>query len=216
MAKIKGKLLLVPIEKVHPNGYNYNEMDSKMLDLEKKALKQFGIVRALTVRELSDGTFEIIDGEHRYFLLKECGAKTVPVRSLGKISLNKAMALTVALDEIRGTKDFFKLAALFNSVKEYSAEQMAEILPYAAEEITAFAEASDYTIEEFDLSSFKEDMVRDSVTVPCRMKLEDAAEAEKKMSKLCSDLGIKSDKVAAEFGSLFTHLAREAAQAEAI
>ncbi len=206
---IKGKLQHVPIGKIRPNDWNPNEMSKEMLERERKDLERFGIVRSIAVWEPKAGVYEIIDGEHRYKLLLDAGVPVVPVRNLGKISKAEAMALTVVLNETKGQEDFFKMATLFSSVKEFTPTEISEFLPFSPEEITAYIDASSYTFEEFDMSGYSSPSIGSMVSIPCRLKSSDAEWCAKQAAKLAGDLGIKSDKPAVQLGMLLGHLLRK-------
>lgn len=205
--KLRGEFKLVPIDDVQPNLYNYNEMSAAQIERERKSLEQFGVVRAVIVRQAAvPGKYIIVDGEHRWKILKEAGAEFCPIRDLGIVSEAEARALTVALDEIRGQSDYVKLSELFASIKAYTPEQMAELLPYDVSEITAMVEATEYDWSEFDFTEPSASMVSEYGTIVCRVTQEDAELIERKAGKLCEEMGFKSDKEAIQLGHLFEYL----------
>lgn len=212
---IRGRMQLVDINRVLPNAYNYNEMSEKSLDRARQALREFGVVRAILVRQIAGGKFEIVDGEHRWKLLKAEGATQCPVRNLGEVSATEARALTVTMNEIRGQQDYIKMADLFASIKDYSTEAMASMLPFAAEEITSMIEAASFDWSAYDFGPGEtppEDMVSEYATITCRVQQEDADLIDRKAAALCEKYGIRSDKEGVQRGMLFTHLLEQRRQ----
>ena len=70
----------IPIEKIVPNRnqprqeFNLNQLSELAL-----SIKSSGILQPLTVREMDNGTYELIAGERRLRAAKDIGLKTVPV-----------------------------------------------------------------------------------------------------------------------------------------
>ena len=81
--KININEMTVPVEKVKPNPWNPNEQTPFMRSKLKNSLKKYGYVSEVVTRELPDGTFEILDGEHRYDEARELGAKEILINNLG-------------------------------------------------------------------------------------------------------------------------------------
>jgi hypothetical protein len=206
--KIRGKIELISPDLLVPNSFNPNEMNEETLAKERKSLEKFGYVRAIIVRGLPKDRYEIIDGEHRWRLLKEAGVSLVPIRNLGKMSVKEAKQLTIVLNETRGQSDFIKLADLFGSITDYPVEEMAEVLPYSAEELTSMVEAADYDWSEYDFGGYTETMVTDYVIIPCRVTEHDHEIIQRKAGAICDELGIKADKEAVKMGLLLSHLVR--------
>ena len=69
----------VPIDKIkaNPNQPRY-EFDATALSELGKSIKEFGIIQPITLRQLEDGTYEIISGERRWRASKSIGLKSIP------------------------------------------------------------------------------------------------------------------------------------------
>lgn len=69
----------VPIDKIkaNPNQPRY-EFDAMALSELGKSIKEFGIIQPITLRQLEDGTYEIISGERRWRASKSIGLKSIP------------------------------------------------------------------------------------------------------------------------------------------
>ena len=202
------KTKIVPIDQVEPNDYNYNKMSEDQIQNELKSLQEFGVVRSIiTYQKEKGGKYIIVDGEHRYRLLKEQGVGRCPVRNLGVVPEPDAKLLSVSLNEIRGQTDYIKMADLFSGIKMYSIENMAEILPFGEDEIQAIIDSADFDWDEYDFGEdYEETKVTDFATINCRIKQDEADLIEQKANKLCIELGFNSDKESVQLGYLMEHL----------
>lgn len=67
----------IPIAQIEPNPDNPNEMDDDLLDALRDDISRRGFVQPILVREVDDG-FRLVDGEHRWKVMGELGAETIP------------------------------------------------------------------------------------------------------------------------------------------
>lgn len=148
--KMVGVELRVPVEAITPNNWNPNRMDEFMFQKELASIRAFGFVDPVTVREIGDGLYEILDGEHRWRAAQDLGMKMIPCWNLGYVPDPIAKQLTVVLNETRGRADEDKLSALLNDLltSESSADLM-ENLPFDAERFRALT-GSDFDWSELD------------------------------------------------------------------
>ncbi|MBR6338893.1 MAG: ParB/RepB/Spo0J family partition protein [Alloprevotella sp.] len=69
----------VPIEAIVPNpSQPRREFDEEALSELAESIKQLGIVQPITLRQLSDGKYEIIAGERRWRASKRAGLTSIP------------------------------------------------------------------------------------------------------------------------------------------
>jgi len=89
-----------------------------MGEIEKEALKQRLIVQdpngvdPLTVRLMSDGVYELVDGEHRWRIAQELGWANIDVFVLDLANDLEAKARCISASKLRGHTDWFKLAGV--------------------------------------------------------------------------------------------------------
>jgi len=113
-------VIKVDINELRPNSWNPNQMDHEIYEKERESLEKFGYVQPITVRQVEESAgFEIIDGFHRWKLLKELGWEDVEVNTLGKISESQAKQLTLILNHLRGEPDQIMLAKLVENIQEW-------------------------------------------------------------------------------------------------
>lgn len=118
MNKFPTTRLEVDIELVYPNSWNPNLQSEKMFEEAKRSITNFGFVDPVFVREYGDGTYQIIDGEHRWKACKELGYTKLIIESYGVVDEAVAKILTMNMNKIRGEHDIMKEAALYKSLNE--------------------------------------------------------------------------------------------------
>jgi len=65
------------------------------------SIREYGLLQPLVVSEGDDGKYEIVLGYRRYLAALRAGLKKLPVVSLGKLSLEKALELILREDVLR-------------------------------------------------------------------------------------------------------------------
>ena len=97
-------------KKLRPNPFNPNHVDPKNFAKLRKSIKDLGFASAVVVRELPDGTLQILGGQHRTQVAVEMGLKTIPVLNLGTIPDDKAKRIGLVDNSRYGTDDSLQLA----------------------------------------------------------------------------------------------------------
>lgn len=100
----------IPIEKIHANAYNPNHVAPPEMRLLYDSIKQDGYTMPVVVCPAGDGTYEIVDGYHRYTVMLthrdiyEREGGLLPCSILEK-GLADRMASTIRHNRARGTHD---------------------------------------------------------------------------------------------------------------
>lgn len=87
-----------------PNTWNSNKVERKEFEKLKESLIRYGAFKAVTCRELTDGSLEILGGYHRVEAAKELGWTEIPVTILKDISDDKAKEIGL-IDNTRYGED---------------------------------------------------------------------------------------------------------------
>ena len=131
--------LVINIDKVKPNDYNPKQDFREDVELSreyekiKDSLKYYGQIDAIKVRELDDGSYEIVNGYHRWTAMKELGFDKVEIKNYGKVTREEAIKMAVVTEDTRIPLDTLEVAELLKVLKEIG-DSMAG-LPYTMEEM---------------------------------------------------------------------------------
>jgi ParB/RepB/Spo0J family partition protein len=144
----------IPIDRIVPNPWNPNVESEFIYDRLKKSITEMGFIDPITVRELQDGTYQILNGEHRFRAAKELGIPEIPVLSLGVISDTIAQQITLVMT-IQGQEDNIKLAKMIKDLAgDVGMVKLSEILPYTHEDLQNLME-----LLNFDMASFRNEVL---------------------------------------------------------
>jgi ParB-like chromosome segregation protein Spo0J len=136
---------------IRPNPWNPNQMDPDMLEHARASIREFGFVDPVTVRDLGEGDFEIIDGEHRWRIAVEMDLDPIPVFNLGPVTDAIAQQLTIVLNETRGQADPEKLGKLLKDLMATETkEHLLSTLPYTREALDRLTGLPSLTWEALD------------------------------------------------------------------
>lgn len=113
----------VPIEKVHANLYNPNHVAPPEMKLLYDSIKEDGFTQPCVCYKMEDGTYEIVDGFHRYTIMKKY--KDIYEREDGKLPvvvinkpLSERMASTIRHNRARGSHDVDLMSDIVRDLKE--------------------------------------------------------------------------------------------------
>lgn len=147
-AELQGSL--VAIDKVAPNNWNPNRMDSFMREKLRRGIQKDGFIVPLLVRPVpatrtdliqAGVLWEIVDGEHRWSTGTDLGMTQVPYVNLGPISDADAQQITIKANVLRGEFDSVKLAEMISSMAaEVGMGELEAALPYTAERLNAMVD----------------------------------------------------------------------------
>lgn len=129
VSTVPAEIRWVEPERLRPNPWNPNVMDSEMLEKARASIREFGFIDPITVRGL-----EIIDGEHRWLIAREMELGVVPVIDVGPIPDAIAQQLTIVLNETRGQADPNRLGRLLKELMvTETKEHLLATLPFTAQ-----------------------------------------------------------------------------------
>lgn len=141
----------LPLDAVHPNPWNPNRQTERQFEAETESILTNGFIAPIIVRPHPDeeGTYQIVDGEHRYRALVEIvdqqldGARNIPTlvadRCIPAVVLDlddaNAKRLTVILNETRGSAVAADLGALLAEIQADFGDDLINGLPYTELEL---------------------------------------------------------------------------------
>ncbi|HCB3859403.1 TPA: ParB N-terminal domain-containing protein, partial [Escherichia coli] len=115
---------------LRPNTWNTNSVGAQNFEKLKGSIEKLGFFKPILARELEDGFFEILGGEHRWRAAIEQGISTVPVLSVGKISDVVAKQMSLVDNERYGEDDQIALQRFIEEIQSELDYQLSEIAPY--------------------------------------------------------------------------------------
>jgi ParB/RepB/Spo0J family partition protein len=136
-------LVLVPIEKLHPNTWNHNKVSQETLHKIRHGLKEYkqatGTYLPLLVRphQKIKGHYEIVDGEHRYLLYRDDFKETAVPAIVQTMSDSLARKMTVRTNYLHGDPDPLRYAEILADLVKSgeTLNDLSEGLPETAEEL---------------------------------------------------------------------------------
>jgi ParB-like chromosome segregation protein Spo0J len=122
---------IMPIAILVKAAWNYKEDDEAKAEKLAANIKRNGQVQNIIVRLLPTGFYEVVNGNHRYDIMKKLGRTMLVVYDLGEITLAAAQRLAIETNETDFAVNNLKLAGLLNELTlEFSKEELAATLPY--------------------------------------------------------------------------------------
>jgi len=107
-----GELREIPVDRLHPSGYNPNVMSPVEYQALKEDLEQNGLAYPLIVAPYLKGRYIILDGNHRFQAACELGWPKILCRVID-VPAPARRVICVRLNKNRGRLDPFRLAAIF-------------------------------------------------------------------------------------------------------
>lgn len=124
----------IPVGKIHPNDWNPNVLSDVMFNRLVDDVQRLGFLQPVLVTPEGDGTYRIIDGEHRYEVAKLTDMAEIPcVVVEGDFAQNETQQKfqTMRMNLIRGKVDKRKLAELVSELAtEMPVDEIAESMAY--------------------------------------------------------------------------------------
>lgn len=132
-----------------PNPWNTNVVSPDNEAKLEESIRRFGMFKPVVVRELDDGTLEILGGEHRAGVAKRMGLKKIPVINLGKIDDKKAKEISLVDNGRYGTDDTLQLAELLESLGD--ADDISTFMPFSETDLASIFSSVNIALDDLDL-----------------------------------------------------------------
>jgi len=143
------KLEHVDPKLLKPNEWNSNVVSSENKKKLETSIDRLGNFKPILVRELSDGTLEIIGGANRRDAEIKRGTQKVPIINLGRIDDTKAKEMGLVDNERYGEDDADLLQKLINELG--TMDELSTFLPYAEDEFDSFWSKDSIDLDALDL-----------------------------------------------------------------
>lgn len=128
------KILNIPVELVHENDFNPNEMDDATFNRLSQEIDDVGFIEPLQVVPMEDGTYLIIGGAHRFQVAKSKGWKRISCVILSHArwaSDDLRKFETVRLNVLHGKLNPTRMAKLYDEMAaKYGSEALQGLFAY--------------------------------------------------------------------------------------
>lgn len=151
---INPQVTLLSPDSLVPNPWNTNVVSPDNEAKLEESIKRFGMFKPVVVRELVDGTLQIIGGEHRAGAAKRMGIKQIPVVNLGRIDDNKAKEISLVDNGRYGADDTLQLAELLEGLG--NADELASFMPYSETDLASIFSSVNIALDDLDLPDLDE------------------------------------------------------------
>ena len=127
---------------------NPNVMGDDMFARLTEAIKRFGFLQPVLVRQDKDGTYVIVDGVHRVRAAKAVGLTAVPC-IITSSSKSEATALQVGMNRMRGDLDLSRVASAFcEMVADGWSKEELGVTGFGPDEVNELLKATTDNVEE--------------------------------------------------------------------
>lgn len=147
------KYIEVNIDLLVKADWNYKDEDAALTEKLAENIKRNGQIENIIIRELESGFFEVVNGNHRYDVLKKLNYSSVVAYNLGKISDAKAKKIAIETNETRFQTDNFKLGKLIDDIikdGESTVAELSETIAFSQREIDAYLRLMNYDKDEVE------------------------------------------------------------------
>jgi len=128
MSDQKTEVTEVPIDKIRPNEWNPNTMNTDVFNALVENIKEIGMVEPvmLVPDHENEGDYVVISGEHRWEACKLLDYKTIPAIIREKFDEDMQKFQTVRMNVLKGKMDPLKFTQLFDEMAEKYGEEMTK------------------------------------------------------------------------------------------
>jgi hypothetical protein len=130
------KYIEIPIAQLIKADWNYKDDDLEKAQVLKRQIIKNGQLENLIVREMGNGIFEVINGNHRLDTFRELGYKAAVCFNHGQISKAQAVRLAVETNETTFQADEMKLARAIQNLKT-TFDDIEQTMPFSQERFEA-------------------------------------------------------------------------------
>ncbi len=180
MRRATVEVVEIAVSEIEPDPANPNTVNPEMMDALRADILERGFVQPVLVRPF-DGHYRIIDGEHRWKVLKEAGAKTIPC-VIDDAGEDDARLRLLTMNRLRGEFVPVKLAkVLAKLASEMDEDELAKRLGMDADEYESLraVETAGEDVDERLAASMLHESQRAPEVLTWRFAPEDAEQVDR-------------------------------------
>lgn len=191
--------------KLQPNPWNSNRVDRKAFEKLKESLLRYGAFKPIVVREVSDGTLQIVGGYHRNEAAKELGWALVPVINLGELSDDRAKEIGLIDNTRYGEDDKELLDKILDELTDLDA--LEAVLPEDKEVELDLDDEILTSMAEEEIEALREEREDDgSKVIKIKLPTEKAEEIERILKRVADDHDYKYRDGYTNYGDALYHV----------
>jgi len=148
--KLPPQLKMIPLDQIVPADWNFKEDDEGKAQKLVENIRRNGQIKNCNVRQLEDGRYEMIDGNHRLIAFKELGITHVLAYDHGPISKEEAIRIAHEVTEyfrIDPLKQAEAVSFILDSGIEL--DDLVETVPWTREELDDIVTLLDFDWDQF-------------------------------------------------------------------
>lgn len=188
------KLVEIPTEKLRRAPWNFKQEDDGTAERLLANLTRNGQIKNINVRQLDDGTYEVIDGNHRLDAFRALGARSIVCFDHGAISKEEAIRIASEAQEYFGADVFKQGSNIALMLENMPLAELAGTLAESERKLRLLL-----AVNNIDVGMMEEESKRTTfrhLELYIRFKdIRAKRETLGALAKECERLGIKSDKV---------------------
>ena len=160
---------MLEIQYIDPRELLANPWNSNHVDLEaekqlEKSLRRLKMIDPIKVRELDDGSFEILSGQHRTEACIRLNYSEVPIINLGSVPEAKAREISLVSNGRYGRDDPIELMEVIEFIQAEGNVELSSFLPY--DEVAVDAAFASRGIDISDVMPDTTDDFEDDTSLP--------------------------------------------------
>jgi len=197
-----------------PNAWNPNVVDRENQEKLDASLERLGTFKPILVRELDDGTLEILGGKHRRDSAIRREVSKVPVINLGKIDDTRAKEISLVDNERYGEDDAITLQKMLNGLE--TANELPNFLPLTSDDLDLILADHSINIDDFDID-IDDDLPIEKPTpsspthriMRFKVQIDDAERLSDLIEKTIKINGLNSSDALTNAGDALVHICKE-------
>lgn len=207
--------------KLRGNPWNTNVVSPENEAKIDASIKRFadavpgGMFKPVIVRELDDGTLQIIGGQHRVESAIRLGLKQIPYFNLGAIDEKQAKEIGLVDNARYGSDDTLQLAQLLEGLG--SIDDLSAFMPYTESDFNSIFASTNISLDDLDLPD--DDGAAPSAPVPkaaqthqimrFKVPVEDVSKISARIERVMKEQGFTDDDSLSNAGNALVHLLSE-------
>lgn len=139
----------IPIDRLVKAGWNYKQENQRLMDKLVENIRRNGQIENIIIRDMADGSFEIINGNHRLDAMQALGFELVYCYNLGDISDAQAKRIAIETNETKFFTDQSRLEEIILEIIEKDGfDDFSLSMPFSDDYINSIIN-HDISLDEF-------------------------------------------------------------------